>query len=157
MNETYSNLVDHIFLHLHYHPVAEHGCPTEAVGGCQNELVVDESPPTLTTLDVDENHPWHRVFCCVSTNYSITITWQFSFLFFFFLSLFFLNKCWLALGTFLHGSAASVEIFTNPIDFIIFTTDVLTIEIKVSSFVPLFISPPSIGEGEPYEENDCKY
>ena len=47
-----------------------------------------------------------------------------------------------------------VEIFTNPIDFIIFTTDIFTIEIKTALIPPPLL--PSIGEGDPHEENDCK-
>ena len=65
---TYSDLVGDILLDIHGHPLAEHCCRAEAGGSCEDKLVVDESPSTLTTLYGDQCHPGHRLLCLTSSN-----------------------------------------------------------------------------------------
>ena len=65
---TYSDLVGDILLDIHGHPLAEHCCRAEAGGSCEDKLVVDESPSTLTTLYGDQCHPGHRLPCLTSSN-----------------------------------------------------------------------------------------
>ena len=67
---TYSYLVGDILLDIHEHPRAEHCCRAEAGGSCEDKLVVDESPSTLTTIYGDQCHPGHRLLCLKSSNNS---------------------------------------------------------------------------------------
>ena len=122
---TYSYLVGDILLDIHEHPRAEHCCRAEAGGSCEDKLVVDESPSTLTTLYGDQCHPGHWPLMWTKTfkGHWIPIP-------FFLLVCFFYNKFLLALVTLLHCSAAFLKISPPTVLLVIFTTFALAIEVK---------------------------
>ena len=104
---TYSDLVRDILLDIHGHPLAEHCCRAEAGGSCEDKLVVDESPSTLTSLHVDQCHPGHRLPCLTSSNNFAVFPFRsctkvFAFFFVHFLLVFY-RKFLLALVTLLHS------------------------------------------------------
>ena len=128
---TYSDLVRDILLDIHEHPRAEHCCRAEAGGSCEDKLVVDESPSTLTTLHGDQCHPGHWLPCLMSSNNFAV----FPFLVFY-------RKFLLALVTLLYCIAASVKRFPPIVPLVIFTTLAPAVEVK-TGLPPSGSAPPA--------------
>ena len=83
---------------------------TEAMRCCEHKLAVDDGSSTLRTGNVNQDHPWHRIFGFFSSNYSLIFI--FHLLPLLFLLLLFLLLLRFTLF-FCHSSAISVKVGTS--------------------------------------------